>query len=216
MPNTDTTPQKIKDFDELLKKARRMNSATELSSTGAYIAAVKAAGILNEAGDEADYSVLEDDARRAQFGDALHTMDVANANQFYGANVDAGDPLKSNGLRQAYNGKTQSLDTRTLEEHKSDYRLQLFEQIRDKSMQSVVQRNNQSAAGKLSDSDTADLIKYKGLDEIVDPGMMKIGDAVQVTLIAEQLRRRDEELTKSALKRFFTQQDAEVPHYIRD
>ncbi len=212
-------PKEIKEFDELLKKAKRIENAIQLNSTGAFIAAAHAPenGLVSDGGDGIDYAKLEDDETRAKVLNGLSENIGEQAKGHFASELDLTDKLKADGLTSAYNGTTYGATQRLMNEQKGNFSLDVFSQYVSQSMRSVEQRHRTTASGMLTDDHIKPLIDYKGLGEIVDPDKMKIGDAIQVVMMNEQsLRQNQTTLTKEQIKNIFQQQDQPVPIYVRD
>lgn len=211
-------PNEIKEFDELLKKARRIEDAIKMNSTGAFIAAVNTPenGLISDDGDGVDYAKLEDDATRTKVLNGLYGNIGEQAKGHFASTLDLTDRLKADGLTGAYNGVTFGATQRLMNEEKGNFSLDVFSQYVNQSMRSVEQRHRTTASGMLTDAHIKPLIDYKGLADVVDADKMKIGDAVQVVMMNEQsLRQNKTTLTKDQIKTIFQQQEQPLPIYVK-
>lgn len=176
----DDTPEHIKKYKKLSKKANRMIATMERHHRNAYDAAVDE--VLMEDG-QVDIDKLDAMENRDKFADKMADHYLSKAKQVL--KVKEGkeklDDLEQELLMNAYTGTTKSQLKQYVREKGKKFTFDHFyTEVRPGIMKSINQNLRNATMSHFKNDHIGDIVKHTKTEEIFDKGKMQLGEALGI------------------------------------
>lgn len=175
-------PEAVKKWKKLQKHAKRILDTTEHHHRVAYDKALKEH--LME-GDLIVYDKLDEDEVQREFAETMSEHYIEQAKKYFKVHKDLNE-LEKELLMNAYAGTTKAQLRQLISEHGKSLSFDKFLEEKKKWLQQLGKALVGATTYHITDEHVEDIIKYVGLEDVIDPENMPREKAIELLRIYEE------------------------------